>query len=356
MNLFDLPEFDAHEAVHVFHDRGANLDMIVAVHDTARGPAVGGCRMWPYSGGRAAIADALRLSRGMTYKAALAELPCGGGKSVVVGEPHGGKTLALLAAIGRAVESLDGSYTISDDVGISAQDVAVIGEHTRFACAPLMADGSAAPATAFGTFQGILATAAHVFGTDRLEGRRIGVQGLGAVGGKLCEYLAEAGATLLICDLDAARADEVARRFGATVAAPDEILAAQVDILAPCAMGGVLNSTTIPRLRCRAVAGAANNQLATAADGAALAARGIVYAPDYAINVGGLIDLVHARRGHYDVPAVLADCRRIFTTTLDILERAAASGVATSVIADRLAEQRIHATGTLGDRQSEVPA
>jgi leucine dehydrogenase len=347
MNVLDQTEFDGHEAVHVFHDGAAGLDMIVAVHNTARGPAVGGCRMWPYSSGHAALADALRLAKGMTYKAALASLPCGGGKSVVLGDARIAKSHTLLAGIGRAVNSLDGRYTVADDVGITAADVAVIGEHTRFACAPLMADGNPSPATAFGTYQGILATAAHVFGTERLAGRTIAIQGLGAVGAKLCEYLANAGANLWVSDLDDARTDEIARQWQATAVPVDDILYATVDIVAPCALGGVFDSASIARLRCRAVAGAANNQLANAEAGRALAARGIVYAPDYAINVGGLIDLVHARAGNYQVSAVLEDCRGIYTTTLDILERAAKSREATSDVADRLARQRFRDPATL---------
>jgi leucine dehydrogenase len=353
MNVLDLPEFDGHEAVHVFHEPAAGLDMIVAVHNTARGPAVGGCRMWPYASGEAALADALRLAKGMTYKAALAQLPCGGGKSVVVGNPQTTKTRELLAAVGRAVDSLGGRYTISDDVGITATDVAVIGEQTKFACAPLMADGNASPATAFGTYQGILATAAYVFGTDQLEGRTIAVQGLGAVGAKLCEYLAEAGAQLWVSDLDVARTEVIARRLSATPVAVEELLHSTVDIVAPCAMGGVFNDSSILQLQCRAIAGAANNQLANAQAGAALAARGIVYAPDYAINVGGLIDLVHAQRGDYRVAAVLRECRRIFATTLDILERAAASGEPTSDVADRLAEQRFREASALNRVRKE---
>jgi len=339
MNVLGLPEFDGHEAVHVFHDEATRLDMAIAIHNTRLGPAVGGCRMWPYASGAAALADVLRLSRGMTYKAALAGLPCGGGKAVVIGNPATDKTTRLLEAVGRAVDSLNGRYTTSDDVGTTPADVAIMATQTRYACAPLMADGSAAPATAFGVFQGILATAAHVFGSDLLTGRTIAVQGLGAVGGRLCEYLADAGARLWISDLDGARATAIAARWKATVVAVDEILYAPVDILAPCAMGGIFDATSIPRLRCRAIAGAANNQLATAADGVALAARGIVYAPDYAINVGGLIDLVHAQRGGYDVPEVLEDCRRIHATTLRVLELATQSGEATSDVANRLAEQ-----------------
>ena len=348
LNVFDMPDFDEHEAVHVFHDRATGLDMIVAVHNTARGSAVGGCRMWPYATGRAALADALRLAKGMSYKAALAQLPCGGGKSVVLGDARTVKTHTLLASIGRAVESLGGRYTIADDVGISAADVAIIAEHTRFACAPLMLDGTASPATAFGTYQGILATAAHVFGSEHLGGRTIAVQGLGAVGAKLCEYLAEAGADLWVSDLDDGRTDEIERRWSATTVPVDEILYSAVDIMAPCAMGGIFDSESIKRLRCRAIAGAANNQLANAEAGLALAARGIAYAPDYAINVGGLIDLVHALTGNYQVAAVLEDCRRIHATTLDILERAAKTGLATSEVADQLAGQRLRGPASLG--------
>jgi leucine dehydrogenase len=341
VTALELVTRERHEAVHLFQDRTTGVRFIVAIHSTVRGPAVGGCRMWPYANLDAALGDALRLSKGMSYKAALAGLPYGGGKSVVIGDPHTDKTRELLAVIGRAVDSLGGRYTVSDDVGIGAADVAVIAESTRFACAPLLADGRAAPATAFGTFQGIRAVAAHVFGSDALAGRSIAVQGLGAVGWQLCAYLAEAGARLYVTDLDGSLARAAAERWGAVPVATDVILEQPVDVLAPCALGGILNSGTVPRLRCRAIAGAANNQLAAAADGRALAARGIAYAPDYAINVGGLVDLVHALRPGYDVAAVLDDCRAIFDRTRMILEEAARSGEAPSVVADRLAEARL---------------
>lgn len=343
MTALELASRERHEAVHLFQDPATGVRFIVAIHNTVRGPAVGGCRMWPYADLDAALGDALRLSKGMSYKAALAGLPYGGGKSAVIGDPHTDKTRELLAVIGRAVDSLGGRYTVSDDVGISAADVAVIAESTRFACAPLLADGRAAPATAFGTLQGIRAVAAHAFGSDSLAGRSVAVQGLGAVGWQLCAYLADAGARLFVTDLDASLAQAAAERWAAVPVAADAILEQPVDVLAPCALGGILNSVTIPRLRCRAIAGAANNQLAAAADGRALAARGIAYAPDYAINVGGLVDLVHALRGGYDVAAVLDDCRAIFDRTRMILEEAARSGEAPSVVADRLAEARLAA-------------
>jgi leucine dehydrogenase len=343
--MFDLPDFDDHEAVHAFHDPDAGLRYIVAIHDTTLGPAIGGCRMWPYASAADALRDALRLSRGMTYKAALAGVPWGGGKSVVLGDPHSGaKSPALLQAIGRAVDSLGGRYTTSDDVGITARDVAEIAKTTPHACAPLMENGQAAPATAYGTYQGILAATMHAFGSEQLAGRSVAVQGLGAVGMQLCEYLAQDGACLRVADIDPVRVAEACHRWNAEAATPDAVLESEVDILAPCALGGVLNEHTVPRLRCRIVAGAANNQLATPADGDRLHRRGIVYAPDYAINVGGLIDLVHALRGVYDVEAVLDDCRGILDRTRWILAQAAERDLPSTSIADDLARSRFERT------------
>ncbi len=343
--ILELPDYDGHEAVHFFHDRATDLRYVVAIHDTTLGPAIGGCRMWPYATSTDALRDALRLSRGMTYKAALAGVPYGGGKSVVIGDPRKEKTPDLLAAIGRAVESLGGRYTTSDDVGISAPDVAIIGRETAHACAPLTAEGKAAPATAYGTYQGILAAAAHAFDGAGLAGRRIAVQGLGAVGMQLCEYLAADGAVLTVADIDESRVAEAHRRWGAQAVATDAVLESEVDILSPCALGSILNERTIPRLRCRVIAGAANNQLATPADAIRLHRRGIVYAPDYAINVGGLLDLVHALRGTYDVQAVLDDCHGIFERTRWILDQSAARDLPSPAVADELARSRFRSTG-----------
>lgn len=338
--MFQFPDFDDHEQVTCFADPDSQLHFIVAIHNTSRGPAVGGCRMWPYRSPDQAITDALRLSKGMTYKAAIAELPCGGGKSVVIGDSRTAKTADLLHAIGRAVETMGGRYTISDDVGIGVEDLEVIRETTRFVSGSLLSDGAMPPATAYGTFQGVRAMAAHVFGTADVSKRTVAVQGLGAVGLRLARYLAEGGAALLVSDLREEPVAVAVRELGARAVPPAEILFAPVDILAPCALGAVFDDESIPRLRCRAVAGAANNQLQAPRHGAALASRGIAYAPDYVVNVGGLIDLVHAQRGQYAIAAVLADCERIFATTLDVLERAARSGLPTSEVADRLAESR----------------
>lgn len=343
--LLELPDYDGHEAVHFFHDAATGLRYLVAIHDTTLGPAIGGCRMWPYASSTEAIRDALRLSRGMTYKAALAGVPYGGGKSVVIGDPRSDKTPELLAAIGRAVESLGGRYTTSDDVGISAADVAAIGRQTSHACAPMMPDGRAAPATAYGTYQGIRAAAAHAFGTPALDGRSVAVQGLGAVGMQLCEYLAADGAVLRVADTDESRVAQAVQCWGARPVATDAVLESEADILSPCALGSVLNERSIPRLRCRVVAGAANNQLATPADAERLHRRGVTYAPDYAINVGGLLDLVHALRGTYDVQAVLDDCLGIFERTRWILDRAAARDLPSPVVADELARSRFRPPG-----------
>jgi leucine dehydrogenase len=337
----DLLQADGHEAVHLYQDHAVGLTLVVAIHSTRLGPAIGGCRMWPYPDLSGALTDALRLSRGMSQKAAFAGLACGGGKSVILGDPRIAKTPALLAAVGERIEALGGRYTISDDVGIGVHDVAEIARRTRHACAPIMPDGEAAPATAWGVFHGIRAALAHAFGEGSVRGRRIGVQGLGAVGARLCQYLAEAGAELVVADTDPGRVHAVVERWGASATTPDAIASAAVDVFAPCALGGILDAATIRALRCRVVAGAANNQLATPDAAEALRARGITYAPDFAINVGGLVDLVHARRGNYRLSEVLDDCASIYDRTLALLGEARERDETPNATAQRIVAARL---------------
>ncbi len=354
--MFDMPDFSHHEEIALFSDPHSGLRIIVAIHNTSRGPAIGGCRMWPYASAAAAAADALRLSKGMTYKAAIAQLPCGGGKSVVIGDPARDKTGHLLQALGLAVDSLKGRYTISDDVGINARDLAVLRGVTPYVAGPVTELGEFSPATAYGVFQGILATAAHALERDDLSGVTVAVQGLGAVGYRLCGYLAERHAELTVSDLRSELTARAAKEFGARVLTPEEILFAKVDILAPCALGSVLNDHTIPRLRCKAVAGAANNQLREPRHGELLHSRGITYAPDYVVNVGGLIDLVHEQRGNYAVAAVLRDCERIYRTTREVLARARSEELPPNEIADRIAEERFSAARTRFDVTAGKPS
>ncbi|MEM6535501.1 MAG: Glu/Leu/Phe/Val dehydrogenase dimerization domain-containing protein, partial [Pseudomonadota bacterium] len=292
--MFDHPSFDAHEGVHFFHDAPSGLRCIIAVHSTALGPSAGGCRMWDYDSGADMLTDALRLSQGMSYKNAMAGIPFGGGKAVIWGDSRTGKSEALFRAFGRAIESLNGKYYTAEDVGIDTADIEIAAGETRYA-AGLTTSGAAAsgdpsPVTARGVFKGIKAVLARVHGSDDLNGRTIAVQGVGSVGGYTCGHLAEAGANLIITDIDQDALGEVARQTGARIVAPDEIYDVDADVFSPNALGAVINPGALKRLKVKAVAGGANNQLATSDMGAALRDAGILYAPDYVINGGDIDD------------------------------------------------------------------
>jgi leucine dehydrogenase len=344
MTVFSHPEFDGHEKLLFGHDPDTGLKAIVAVHNTSRGPALGGCRMWPYASEAEAIDDVLRLSRGMTYKSALADLPFGGGKSVILGDPKTMKSEALFRAMGRLVDSLGGRYRVAEDVGVGVADVEAMGRETEFvAGVPAGGAGDPSPATAWGTFCGIRASVRHRLGRDDLAGVTVAVQGLGAVGRELCRYLHEAGAKLVVADIDPEAVRAAVERFGAEAADPAAIHRAEAEVFAPCALGAVLDARTIPELNCRIVAGSANNQLKTPQDGAALAARGILYAPDYVINAGGIINISHETRPGgpvYDKRAAFEHVARLGDTLAQIYRRAERAGIPTSEAADRLAEER----------------
>ncbi|PWC38973.1 Glu/Leu/Phe/Val dehydrogenase dimerization domain-containing protein [Azospirillum sp. TSO35-2] len=358
MSIFGAVDFREHEQVVFVNEPSVGLKAIIAIHNTSRGPAFGGCRMYPYASEEDAVRDVLRLSRGMTYKAAITRLPYGGGKSVIIGDPARDKTADLLRAMGRAVATLQGRYIMADDVGTTVRDMEVVRTVTPYAAGLPDAAGEPCPATAYGVFQGILAVAAHRFGRQTgnegpgstgldgndLEGLTVAVQGLGSVGIRLCRYLHAAGARLTVADLNAARVEEAADRFGARPVPADEILFADVDVLSPNAMGAVFDDASIAGLRCRSVCGAANNQLATEAHGVALHRRGILYAPDFVVSAGGLIDIAHEGPA-YDPATVLADCGRIRGITLDILQRAARDGQPTSQTALRIAEENFTVGG-----------
>jgi leucine dehydrogenase len=341
MTVFDDPAFDDHELVTFARDATTGLNAIIAVHNTSRGPGLGGCRMWSYPNTAAAVTDALRLARGMTYKAALAELPMGGGKSVIMGDPARDKTPELFRSMGRAVDAVGGRYKVAEDVGIDVADVAEMANETSYVAGmPVKdSDGDPSPATAHGVFHGMRAAVRHRFGRDSLDGLRVAVQGAGAVGEKLVPYLVEDGAQVTIADLDGARAQRVADRYGLDVCDVTEILGAPVDILSPCALGGILDDQSIPHIRAGIVAGAANNQLAEDRHGDALESRGILYVPDYAINSGGIIHISHEGPG-YDRQRAFDHVARIGETITEILERAARTGEPTATAADRIAESR----------------
>lgn len=341
MECFNAPDFDHHEQVVFAHDAASGLKAIIAIHDTTLGPAMGGCRIWPYADEAAALTDALRLSRGMTYKSALAGLPVGGGKAVVIGDARHIKTPALLTALGRAIDRLGGRYITAEDVGTSPADMAQVAQVTRFVTG-ISRDGSGgdpSPYTARGVYHGIRAAVRHRLGSDSLAGIHVAVQGLGHVGSALCQMLASAGAQLSITDIDADRCYRLAHRLGATPVAPDAILDTEADVFAPCALGAVITADTLPRLRVAIVAGAANNQLATDDLADALQARNILYAPDYAINAGGIIQVCHAYFGN-DTP-VDARVAGIYDTLLDLFARADHHRINTLAAADGRARERL---------------
>ncbi|MDO6521859.1 Glu/Leu/Phe/Val dehydrogenase [Shimia thalassica] len=283
-----------HETVLRIEDRATGLIGFIAVHSTALGPAAGGLRMRPYDSQDAAIEDVLRLSRGMTYKNAAAGLPLGGGKAVIMGDPAKLKTPELLRAFARAINTLEGRYWTAEDMGMTPDDMAILAEETRYVAGLAdgkFASGDPSPITARGIFQSIQTTAHHRFGTADLAGRVVAVQGLGHVGAHLCKMLHHAGAKLIVTDIDTARIAEAVDAFEAVAADPLGILSVEADILAPCAIGAVLNPATIADLKVAAVCGGANNQLAGDKDGEALHKRGILYAPDYVANAGGIINV-----------------------------------------------------------------
>ncbi len=290
--IWELPDHDAHEAVHVFEDRASGLKAVIAVHSTHLGPAAGGTRFWHYADSAAAITDALRLSRGMSYKNAMAELPAGGGKAVILADPARSKPQALLDAFARAVDSLAGKYITAQDVGMSEADMVSLSKLTPYVAGLPHQGGDPGPYTACGVFLGVKAAAKHALGSDDLGGVHVAIQGVGSVGGGLARYLAAEGAKLTLTDVDAKRAAALAEELGGQAVPADAIMDVEADIFSPCALGAVLTASSVAALKVKAVAGGANNQLATGPEGRMLAERGILYAPDYVINAGGIINVL----------------------------------------------------------------
>ncbi len=345
MPVFSNPAFESHEAVQAFHDAETGLKGFIAVHSTALGPAFGGCRLWSYDSEDEALTDALRLSQGMSYKNALAGIPFGGGKAVIMATPGVAKTAEIFKAFGRAVDSLGGKYITAEDVGVSVEDMRSVAETTRhvsgLAASQGLAGGDPSPKTAFGVFLGIRAAAARALGRNDLESVAVAVQGAGHVGYHLCRLLSQAGARLSVADINSDNAARVADEFGAEPVAPEDVLSADVDVVAPCALGGVINAQTIPDLRAKIVAGAANNQLLEAEDGERLRARGILYAPDYVINAGGIISVAAEYGGGITEAAVDEKISDIESRVVEIFDRATAQGVATSTVAESMAREAI---------------
>ena len=350
MSLFDSDAFEHHEAVHFFSDPATGLRTIIAVHSTARGPAAGGCRMFPYASEQAAIDDALRLSRAMSHKNAVADLELGGGKAVIIGDPATMKTAPLFEAFGRAVDRVGGRYWSAEDVGVSPADLAHTRKETRFVAGlegHAAASGDPSPVTAEGVKRGIELCVARALGRG-LDGVTVAIQGVGHVGAYLAEKLARAGANLAVTDVNQAALAEVAAKTGARIVAPTEIFDVEAEVFAPCAMGGAITRETVGRLKGKVVAGGANNQLGDADAGRLLAERGILYAPDFVINGGGIINVAAEiralQRGEaYDPAWVQAKLSRLMETLGEILDRAAAEGRTPHEVAVAVAEARIAA-------------
>lgn len=359
MQLFDKMSEMGHEEIVFWHDPDANYRGIVAIHSTVLGPALGGTRFWSYGSEAEAVVDVLRLSRGMTYKAATAGLDLGGGKAVIMGDPRNTDREALFRAHGRFVETLGGRYITAEDVGTSVADMEWVHMETRHVTGLKEGLGDPSPVTAWGTFQGIRACALEKWGSPDLDGRRVAVQGTGHVGYYLCKFLAEEGAQLTVTDIEPARVQRVVDELGATAVDPDAIYSSDADVFAPCALGAVINDDTIGTLTCDIVAGAANNQLAEERHGRELHERGILYAPDYVINAGGLIN-VFGEIHHWTPDRAREKAGEIFHTLGQVFETAREKGIPTNEAADRVAERRLRqaarqGAGTDADPQAEKP-
>ena len=343
--MFDHPSFDAHEGVHLFHDAQSGLNCIIAVHSTHLGPAAGGCRMWQYDTGENHLTDALRLSQGMSYKNAMAGLELGGGKAVIWGDPRKDKSPELFRAFGRAVESLKGKYYTAEDVGIDVADIEIAATETDYV-AGLNSTGAAAsgdpsPITALGVFRGILECAKRVFGSDDLSGKKVAVQGVGSVGGDVARHLANAGADIWIADISEEDLKTVQADTGAQIVDPADIYDLDVDIFSPNALGAIVNDGTLERIKAKIIAGGANNQLVVPEMGEFLRRKGILYAPDYVINGGGIINVAAEISGEYSREWVDGKLDTLIETLGSVLDRALETDTPTNRIADEIAMERI---------------
>ena len=345
MAVFDHPDFDQHESLHYIQDEATGLRAIIVIHSTALGPAAGGCRRWQYVSDDDALTDALRLARGMTYKNAVAGLKFGGGKSVILASDSAPKSEALFRAFGRAVDTLGGRYVTAEDVGCSVEDMRHVKMETDYVSglpqAGESAGGDPSPMTALGVFLGIQAAVGAHLGTDSLNGIRVAIQGVGHVGLHLCRLLHDAGAELTVADVNGENVRLARDELPITEVAPPDLLFSDVDVLAPCALGNILTSATIPRLKAKIIAGAANNQLADESDGARLTDRGILYAPDYVINAGGIINVAHEYYGNSSEEKVRMDVSKIPERLESIFAEAKETSRPTNLIADDLARRLV---------------
>ncbi len=343
MKWFDYMERYDYEQLLLCQDKNSGLKAIIAIHDTTLGPALGGVRMWNYASEEEAIIDALRLARGMTYKAAAAGLNLGGGKTVIIGDPRKDKNEAMFRALGRFIPGLNGRYITAEDVGTTEEDMDIIHQETRYVTGVSPAFGSSgnpSPVTAYGVYRGMKAAAKIAFGSDSLEGRTVAVQGVGSVAYHLCKHLHEEGARLIVTDIVRENVERAVRDFGAESVDPDKIYDVECDIFSPCALGAIINDETLPRLKCRVVAGSANNQLKEERHGDRLEELGIIYVPDYVINAGGLINVADELLG-YNRERAMKKVETIYDNVLKVFEIAKRDGIPSYKAADRMAEERI---------------
>lgn len=343
MKIFDYMTNYDYEQLVFCQDENSGLKAIIAIHDTTIGPALGGTRMWPYASEEEAIEDALRLARGMTYKNAAAGLNLGGGKAVIIGDPRKDKSEEMFRAFGRFIQGLNGRYITAEDVGTTVEDMDLIHLETDYVTGISPAFGSSgnpSPVTAYGLYVGMKAAAKEAFGSDSLEGKTIAVQGVGNVAFELCNYLHTEGAQLIVTDINKTAVDRAVEAFDAKAVAPDEIYGVEADIFSPCALGAVINDETIPQLKAKVIAGSANNQLKDTKHGDLIHEMGIIYAPDYVINAGGVINVADELNG-YNKERALKRVETIYNNVAKVLEISKRDGIPTYVAADRMAEERI---------------
>lgn len=345
MKIFSYMEKYNYEQLVFCQDESSGLKAIIAIHDTTLGPALGGTRMWTYDTEEEAIEDALRLARGMTYKNAAAGLNIGGGKAVIIGDPRKDKNPEMFRAFGRFIQSLNGRYITAEDIGTTERDMDLIHLETDFVTGTSPGSGSSgdpSPVTAYGIYKGMQAAANEAFGSDSLSGKTVAVQGVGNVAYKLCEYLHKDGANLIVTDINKEAVQRAVTNFGATAVDPDDIYTVDCDIYSPCALGATLNDETIPKLKAKVIAGSANNQLKESRHGDLIHKKGIVYAPDYVINAGGVINVSDELEG-YNEQRAMQKVETIYDSLKKVFEISNRDNIPTYVAADRMAEERIQA-------------
>ncbi|MBK6447222.1 MAG: Glu/Leu/Phe/Val dehydrogenase [Bacteroidetes bacterium] len=342
--VFGNPSFADHEQIIFCYDKATGLKAIIAIHDTTLGPALGGTRMWDYKSEAEALNDVLRLSRGMTYKAAISGLGLGGGKAVIFGDSKKDKTPEMFRKYGKFIESMNGRYITAEDVGTNTTDMVYIREMTKHVTGlpeNMGGGGDPSPVTAYGVFMGLKAAVKESFGSDNLNGKKVMVQGVGHVGENLVRFVTEQGAKVYVADLNQEQLNATAAKYGAEIVSLDAVYDMDVDIYSPCALGATLNTENINKLRCAVVAGAANNQLADEnIHGKMLTEKGILYAPDFLINAGGLINVYSELKG-YDRKTAMEQSEKIYDTTLEIFKKAKAEDITTAAAAKKIAEERI---------------